>query len=140
MHVTLPHSSVPVVCVHHATLNIVKLHDDICATLLRDPTILPLLPENLVINSVQIPVTSAKKSVPFTSLPDTYSSDGYVHLDGSIYIPLEGDLCLWVLQFKHDHSISGHPGITDTIKQVQGLYLAWTPQFCQGVLHFLHHM
>jgi hypothetical protein len=89
MHITVPHSSTPVVYIYHtAALDIVKLYDDICAMLLRDPAILPLLPKNLV----QIPVASAKKSVPFISLPYTYDSDGYIHLDGHIYVLSEGDL------------------------------------------------
>jgi hypothetical protein len=47
MHVTISHSGTPAVCVYCAAmLDIVKLHDDICATLLCDPAILPLLSIN----------------------------------------------------------------------------------------------
>ena len=48
----------------------------------------------------------------------TYDSDGFVHQDGRIYIPSHSNLQLRVLQYKHDHLISGHLGIANTTKVV----------------------
>ena len=92
-------------------LNIVKLHDDICTALPHDPTVALLLP-----SPISIPVPIPKSSSPqlpmlnttvLMSLPYTCNSDGFVCRNGQIYMPTYSDLCLYILQFKHDHIISG---------------------------------
>ena len=45
--------------------------------------------------------------------------DGLLLFDGWIYVPEIQDLHLQVLQFKHDHILSGHFGINKTFKLVR---------------------
>ena len=48
----------------------------------------------------------------------TYDSDGFIHHNGCIYFPSHGNLWLRVLQYKHNHLISGYLGIAKTTKVV----------------------
>ena len=48
-----------------------------------------------------------------TKAPDSrwsVDSDGFLRLDGCIYVPDSDDLHLQVLRYKHDHPLSGHFG------------------------------
>jgi hypothetical protein len=50
-------------------------------------------------------------------------SDGLLRLDERIYVPDIDDLCLRILQNKHDHPISGHFGQNKTIKLIRREYV-----------------
>ena len=39
-----------------------------------------------------------------------YTNDGFLRLDGRIYIPKANDLQLKILQYNHDHVVSGDFG------------------------------
>jgi hypothetical protein len=70
-----------------------KLHADILAHLTSDPV--------------------AQKHLGDTSDPRwTQTDDGFLRHDGRIYVPESESLQLRVLQYKHDHVLSGHFGKT----------------------------
>ena len=48
----------------------------------------------------------------------TTDTNGFLHLDGRIYVPKADDLCLRVLRYKHDHPLSGHFGQSRTLELV----------------------
>jgi hypothetical protein len=117
-HVSVSHTGAPIIRLRAAaSLDIVRLHDDIRAALVHDSAVTPLLPQ-----LIPTLVAPADTFTPFTSPPYSYDVDGYVRRDGRIYVPSVGDLRLRILQFKHDHSVSGHPGVTNTTKQVMQEY------------------
>src|SRR5713101_7732333 len=76
-------------------MDIEKLHSDIQSSLQSDP-----------IASVHLDSPSPRWSI---------NSDGFLLLDNRIYVPDVNDLRLRVLQYKHDHPISGHSGQNRTI-------------------------
>ena len=47
---------------------------------------------------------------------------GFVQIDGRIYVPLSGNLCLYVLHAYHDHPVSGQFGINKTLALVHQEY------------------
>ena len=69
-------------------MDLENLHSNICSTLHSDPTI----------------------SEQFSNLTLCWTKDptGLLHLDKRIFVPDIKDLWLRVLQYKHDHPISGH--------------------------------
>ena len=70
----------PLVVVHTQSahiLNIVKLHDGICATLPHNSMVALLLP-----NPISVPVPIPDFHSVLTSLPYTCNSNGFVHQDG----------------------------------------------------------
>jgi len=63
--------------------------------------------------------------VHLTDPPDSrWSTDeaGFLQLDGCIYVPDLDDLCLWVLQYQHDHPLAGHFGQNQTLELIQREY------------------
>jgi RNase H-like domain found in reverse transcriptase len=73
-----------------------KLHADILAHLASDPV--------------------AQKHLGDTSNPRwTQTNDGFLCHDGRIYVPEAKSLRLRVLQYKHDHVLSGHFGQNKTL-------------------------
>ena len=92
-------------------MDIKKLHSDICSSLCSD-----------LIASSQL-----------NSLPPCWSvnPEGLLLLDEKIYVPDTADLWLHILQYKHDHPISGHFGQNRTMEPVQCEY-AW-PKLCDSV-------
>ena len=48
--------------------------------------------------------------------------NGFLCLDGRIYVPKADDLRLHVLRYKHDHPLSGHFGQSCTLKLVRRDY------------------
>src|SRR6266481_7229055 len=75
------------------------LHIDIHADLQSDPT--------------------ALQHLSSTANPHwTTSADGLLHCDDCIYVPDSHSLRLWVLQYSHDHLLSGNFGQTKTLYQV----------------------
>ena len=84
----------------------VKLHQDILSALPEDPV--------------------AKQHLD--NIPDPeqprWSKDpqGHLLLNGRIYVPESGTLRLHVLQYAHDHPVSGHFGINKTLEIVRRTY------------------
>jgi hypothetical protein len=87
-------------------MDTVQLHQDILAALPEDPVTKPLL-----------------TSIPDPSQP-RWSRDpqGFLRLDDRIYVPDSGTLRLRVLQYAHDHPISGHYGINKTLELIRRAY------------------
>ena len=61
-------------------------------------------------------------------------SDGFLRLDDRIYVPDSNNLRLRVLQYKHDHMLSGHYGQNKTLDLVRREY-TW-PEVCTFVKDF----
>jgi hypothetical protein len=76
-----------------------KLHADIQAQLASDP-----------MAKVHIGNTSDARW--------TQSDDGFLRHDGHIYVPNSDNLRLHVLQYKHDHALSGHLGHNATLSLI----------------------
>jgi len=72
-------------------MDVEKLHNDICSAL-------PLNP----ISAAHLPTPTAPNW--------TLDESGLLRQYDRIYIPDANDLCLKVLQYKHDHILSGHFG------------------------------
>ena len=83
----------------HAVIIMVieKLHSNVCLSLCSD-----------LIASTQLDSPSPHWSI---------NSKGFL-LDDKIYIPNTSDLRLCILQYKHDHPISGHFGQNQTMELV----------------------
>ena len=77
-----------------------KLLADICTNLASDP----IASEHLRDNS---------------DLRWQTNSDGLLLYDQRTYVPDVSDLRLRVLQYKHDHILSGHFGINKTLGMIQ---------------------
>ena len=70
------------------------------------------------------------------------NQDSLLLLNGRIYVPEIQDLRLQVLQFKHDHILSGHFGINKTFKLVRQDF-NWPGMrsyLYQGLLQIMQHM
>jgi hypothetical protein len=81
--------------------DIENLHNDILSTLPSDPL--------------------AAIHLSTSESPDScwsIDTDGFLRLDGRIYIPDSNDLQLRVLQYKHDHPLSGHFGQNRTLELI----------------------
>ena len=63
----------------------------------------------------------------------TTSPDGLLQLDNRIYVLDSGTLRLHVLQYAHDHPLSGHFGQSKTLDQVHHHYI-WP-----GLKEFIQH-
>ena len=126
--ITYSHETIIHVC-HSVILNIVKLHNDIWVLLHLNLAIMhllpksaPLTPELLTLDlTTNMPPASTASAVHAILTPDshyTYDSDSFICHDRCIYVPSHGDLRLRVLQYKHDHLVSGYLGIANTTKAV----------------------
>ena len=93
--------SVPALCAA-IIMDIEKLHSDIHSSLHSDP-----------IASTQLDSPSPRWSI---------DSEGFL-LDNKIYVPNTSDLRLQILQYKHNHLISGHFGQNQTMELVQQEYV-----------------
>ncbi|KAJ8507721.1 hypothetical protein ONZ45_g9939 [Pleurotus djamor] len=95
-------------------MNTDKLHEDIKAAYSRDSDL----------------------SKPLEELGPCWSLDaaGFVCLDGQIYVPNADDLCLRILQNKHDHILAGHPGQTKTLALIRREHV-W-PNLCSFVIDY----
>ena len=105
------------------------LHDDIqvsshlnlaVAHLLPKST--PLTPEFPTLNPTTNVLPAGTASTAHAILTPnscyTYDLDSFVRHNRHIYVPSHSNLQLRILQYKHDHLISGHFGITNTTKAV----------------------
>src|SRR6266481_6926209 len=52
----------------------------------------------------------------------TTNTNGLLHCDNCIYVPDSSSICLHVLQYLHDHPLSGHFGQMKTLYQVRQHY------------------
>ena len=73
----------------------------------------------------------------------TQSADGLLRHDNQIYIPETGNLQLKVLQYKHDHILSGHFSQNKTLASVQWEYTwpgLWNfvTEFCKSCMTCMH--
>ena len=84
-------------------MDIEKLHSDIRSSLCSNP-----------ITSTQLDSPSPHWSI---------DSKGFLLLDNEIYVPNTSDLRLQILQYKHDHPISGHFGQNQTMELVRREYI-----------------
>jgi hypothetical protein len=92
-----------------------KLHADIQAQLASDP-----------VAKVHIGNTSDARW--------TQSDDGFIQHDGRIYVPDSVDLRLRILQYKHDHALSGHLGQNATLSLIRREY-TW-PRIRTSIIEF----
>ena len=99
--------SIPALCTT-IIMDIEKLHSDICSSLHSNP----------------IASTQLNSPSPCWSI----NSKGFLLLDKKIYVPDTSDLQLCILQYKHNHPISGH------FRQNQIMELVW----CEYVWLKLH--
>ena len=101
----------------HATIimDIEKLHSDIHSSLCSDP-----------IASTQLDSLSLRWSV---------NSKGFLLLDDQIYISDTANLQLQILQYKHNHPISGHFGQNQTMELVRCKYV-WL-KLCDSVKSYV---
>ena len=84
-------------------MDIEKLHSNIQSSLHSDP-----------IASAQLNSLSSHWSI---------NSEGFLLFDKKIYIPNHSDLWLHILQYKHDHPISGHFRLNWTMELVWQQYI-----------------
>ena len=87
-----------------STMDVVKLHRDILAELPNDP------------------VTQKHLDDDFADSRWSRDDQGFVRLDGKIYVPDRGDLRLSVLKHTHDHPLSGHYGFNKTLALIRRDY------------------
>ena len=99
-----------------------KLHTDILAHLSSNPV--------------------AQKHIGITShLRWTQSDNGLLQHNNQIYVPEARNLWLQVLQYKHNHVLSGHFGQNKILSHNPlWIYMAWTPNLHQQPLQVLHNL
>ena len=86
-----------------ALMDVERLHTDILSALSSDPT--------------------AQTHLSDSSNPRwNTDANGFLRLDGRIYVPEADDLRLRVLRYKHDHPLSGHFGQSRTLELVRRDY------------------
>jgi len=81
-------------------MDLEQLTKDIRSTYPHDP-----------VSSTQLPTPSAPKW--------SLSEDGMLLLNERLYVPDHNDLRLQVLQYKHDHPLTGHYGQNKTIELIR---------------------
>jgi Integrase zinc binding domain len=97
-----------------------KLHADILAHLASDPM--------------------AQKHLGDTSDPRwTQTNDSFLRYDGRIYVPESENLRLRVLQYKHDHVLSGHFSQNKTLALIRREYTwpglrSFVIEFCKSCM------
>jgi hypothetical protein len=107
----------PIIC-NTIIMDIQQLHNDICSSLTLDP-----------LSSTHLPTPTA----PNWTLNDS----GLLHHHDRIYVPDANDLRLRVLQYKHDHILSGHAGQNKTLAVIRQEYVwpnlrTFVQEFCNS--------
>ena len=108
-------------------LDIEQIHQDILSAIPSDPALKPHLDK------------------PEDPEHPRWSQDsqGFIRLDGRIYVPDSDTLRLRVLEYKHDHPVSGHSGINKTLGLIRREY-TWPnlrdfiTQYCKSCTTCLH--
>ena len=77
-----------------------------------------------IVSSLQSDLTALEHLSDEAESRWTTSPDGLLRLDDRIYIPDSGMLQLCILQYAHDHPLSGHFSQSKTLNQVCHHY-AW---------------
>ena len=96
-------------------MDLEALHSDICSALHSNPAI--------------------SKHLSNPTLRWTIDSTGLLHIDNHIYVPDANNLRLWVLQYKHDHLISGHFGHNCTLDLIRREFI-W-PDLCNSIKSYI---
>jgi len=108
----------PVICAA-IIMDEARLHADIQSSLPNDPIVLEKF-------------NWAKSDDPNPQW--TLNSEGLLCKDNCIYVPDSDDLCLRVLQYKHDHILAGHFGQNKTIMLIHHQY-TW-PRLRSFIINF----
>ena len=103
----------------------------------------PMLCTAQLINYMQL-TDNICNALPINSFAQTnkntphWTTDptGLLLLDGCIYVPDAPGLCTRILQFKHNHAVSGHPGQSKTLALIRRDFM-W-PQLRSDVIKFIH--
>src|SRR5215469_16003590 len=79
---------------------------------------------------------SVKDYLNNPSTPWSKSDTGLLLYHNHVYILNKGDLCVRVLQSKHDHVTAGHPGFKKTLKLIRREFFwpslhAFVAEFCR---------
>ena len=85
----------------------------------------------------------ATKHLNDTDLRWTKPADGLIRHDGRIYVPETRNLQLRILQYKHDHILSGHFSQNKTLASVRCKYTwprLWNfvTEFCKSCMMCMH--
>ena len=102
-------------------MDVENLHDDICNSLRSD---------TFALCYIEDPDLNPRWKL---------GTDDLLHCDDRIFVPDANDLRLKVLQYKHDHILSGHYGQNKTLKQVHQEYVwpglrSFVKQFCNSCI------
>jgi len=105
-----------------------QLSNSLCATYLEFPVLRAVA--IMDVETLHSDILSALPSDPIAQvhLADPLDSHwstnkaGFLRLDGCIYVPDLDDLCLQVLQYRHDHPLAGHFGQNQTLELIQHEY------------------
>jgi hypothetical protein len=62
-------------------------------------------------------------------------ANGFLFLDGKMYVPDDPNLKLWILQMCHDHMLASHPGMNKTTMLVHCDYI-W-PYMCKYIKDYI---
>ena len=112
-------------CINPQNLRLVFTTEQLNASLRTTHLQFPILQASTLMDIEQLHnnILSALPSDPIAQihLSDTshphwsINVTGLLRLDGRIFVPEADDLCLRVLHFKHNHSLSGHYGQSHTL-------------------------
>ena len=127
LHPSKPHTYLRALVLQASVLfDLETLHNDILSALSSDP-----------VASIHLSTSGPPDS------QWSIDADGFLHLDGRIFVPDSNNLQLQVLWYKHNHSLSGHFGQNRTLELTYQtrIHLARTPYIHKEpcfVLHDLH--
>jgi Integrase zinc binding domain len=97
---------------------------NLAPTVLRAASLLDTeqIRSDILANLADNPV--AKLHIGLTSDPRWVTDqDGFLQLDNQTYVPEAEDLRLRILQYKHDHILSGHFGVAKTLELIRRDYV-----------------
>jgi len=97
------------------------------ATILTTPTLCTatILDQNQLHSDILATLPSDSSISNHLSHPEGHWSKddaGFLRLDSRMYVPDNTNLCLWVLQYHHNHVLAGHLGQNKTLELIQRYY------------------